>query len=526
MIVRLTPGKLAGLFFLIAALLLPLSVTSISADGLPTNTPRPTNGKPTLAGLPTNTRAVTATQPLPTLVPSRTPQPSRTPRPSRTATYSDTPSPTRTPTFTRTPKPTLVIEGTYATPIDTPMTEIPPSMPTPVVGNDITTILLLGSDTITPNTPARTDVMILLAINRAAQSVSMLHIPRDMLVYIPNFNMGKLNTVVAFGNQNLGRGEGIKLMKETIQYNFGIKVDFYARVDFVTFQEIVTKLGGLELTVDCGLQDWKLKSPELDITLAENYEPFTLNIGKYTLDGYTALWYVRSRVTSNDLDRGRRQMEVLRAMWRQARDQGIFAQAAQLWPEAQRLIETDLTLPDILGLAPVALSVSPDRIQRITLTQGVHFKEWYTADEGRFVWLPEREPWQIALQNLMLPPARNRLGGENPTIEIGAYIGIKDLDKVAGDRLSWDGFTVSYLPMENMTRRQATVIIDYTGGSSPNSLKVLLKALRTSADAVVSKPDPNRTVDFHIELGANYGSSCFYALPESPADAATATPAQ
>jgi LCP family protein required for cell wall assembly len=490
----------------------PYTTTAVrsAAQGLPTNTKRPPS-------LPTNTKAAspTDTPMLPTEPPTLTLTPSRTLRPSRTPTLTLTPTSTRTPRPTNTPEPTLVIMGTYQTPVNTPVTAIPPSAPTPIrSGGDVMTILLLGSDTITAGAIARTDVIILLSIDRTAQSVSMLHIPRDLFVYVPNHTMTKINTIVAFGNKTYGDGGGVRLMKETLAYNLGITVDFYARVDFVTFQEIVTKLGGLELTVDCAIQDWKLKSPELDYNDPASWEPYTLNIGRHTLDGYSALWYVRSRVTTSDLDRGRRQIEVLRAMWRQARTKGIFEQVTQLWPDAERLVDTDMTLPDILGLVPTALSVSPEGIQRITLAQGTHFEPWYTSDEGSFVFLPIPEGWQKSVQNFMLPPSRNRLGGENPSVEVGAQLSVKGYELVVGDRLSWEGFRVTLLPTEGMVRRQQTVLIDYTGGASPNSQKAIMRALRITADAVISKPDPNRTVDFRIEMGPDYGSSCFYGLPQ------------
>ncbi|MBX3082314.1 MAG: LCP family protein [Anaerolineae bacterium] len=460
--------------------------------------------------LPTNTARASLTP----LIPTITLTPSRTLRPSRTATATRTPTITRTPSFTPTPLPTMVIMGTYQTPVNTPVTMIPPAAATPITtGDDIVNIMLLGSDTITAGATARTDVIILLSINRTAQSVSMMHIPRDMFVYVPNDTMEKINTVVSLGNKLYGAGGGIKLMKDTMLYNYGIKIDFYARVDFVTFQAIVSKLGGLDLSVDCAIQDWKLISPEMDYNDPKSWEPYTLNIGRHTLDGYTTLWYVRSRVTSSDLDRGRRQMEVLRAMWRQAKAQGIFAQITNLWPEAQQLVDTDMTLADILGLAPTALSISPENIQRITLVQGTHFDPWYTADTGSFVFLPNAEGWKNAVQNFVLPPSKNRLGGENPTVEVGAQLSVKGYEQVVGDRLSWEGFNVTILPTESMVRRGSTVLFDYTGNSSPNSLKAIMKALRISDASVISKPDPNRTVDFRIEMGPDYGSSCFYGLP-------------
>src|SRR5260221_828996 len=316
---------------------------------------------------------------------TKVPIPTKTPTSSRTLTITRTPTSSKTPTNTATLPPTMVILGTYQTPVQPPVTEIPPMAATPVAsGDDIVTVLLLGSDTITPGAVARTDVIILLAINRTANTVTMLHLPRDLFVYAPNYTMAKINTIMNYGNVTYGPGGGAKLIEDTILYNFGIKVNFYARVDFVEFQNLIGKLGGLDISVECAIQGNKLKSPELGVTKAENYELYTLPIGFRPLNPYTALWYVRSRGSSSDFQRGDRQMDVLRAIWRQARNAGILAQITTLWPEAQKIVETDMTLQDVLGLVPTAFNVDPASIQRIDLTSGAQFKQWYTADTGSY----------------------------------------------------------------------------------------------------------------------------------------------
>lgn len=472
-----------------------------SGAALPTNTQRARTDTP-LPPPPTNTPRPT-TVPTFTLVPSRTPLPSRTP----TATRTPRPSPT--------PEPTLVIMGTYTTPVNTPATAIPLPLDTPAPStDDIMTILVLGSDTDELNRTQRTDVMIAVTINRTAGSVSMLHFPRDMYVYAPNDTMRKMNTVAARGIEMYGEGGGVRLLKETMMYNFGLKIDHYARVGFMQFQEIIQRLGGLRITVDCGVQGNKLKAPGLDIKDPENYEVYTLYIGEHILDPLTALWYVRARGSSSDLDRGRRQMEVLRAIWRQSRELGLIDQATNIWPEVLKTVDTDLTLSDVLGLLPLGLQLDPANIQRITVAEGTHFKQWYTSDVGSFSWLPEREPWQQAIQNLMLPPARNRFGGENPLVAVVADPQLDGYEHVAADRLSWEGFRVVLPGPEGVVKRNVTAIYDYTGGAKPDSLNAMAKLLRVPAANIIEQPDPNATVDFRVEMGRDYGTSCFYGLPE------------
>jgi LCP family protein required for cell wall assembly len=362
---------------------------------------------------------------------------------------------------------------------------------------------------------ARTDVIIVLAIDRTANTVSMIHIPRDMLVYAPNYTMTKINTIVHYGNQTYGPGGGAKLMKETLLYNFGIKVDFYARVDFVEFQALIAKLGGLEISADCAIQGHRLKSPDLPYNEESSWELYTLPIGFHKLSPYMALWYVRARGSSSDFDRGRRQIEVLRAMWRQAKAAGLFAQITSLWPEAQKLVETDMQLSDILGLVPTGLAVDPANIQRIELQQDVHFKPWYTSDTGSYALIPRPEAWKNAVQYLVQPPPANRLGGESPTVEVSASLRLKGYDVVAADRLAWEGFSARAIGQESAVDRDQTVVYDYTGNAKPASLKTILSALRINASSVIQKPDPNRTVDFRVEMGRSYGRSCLLEIPQT-----------
>jgi LCP family protein required for cell wall assembly len=417
--------------------------------------------------------------------------------------------------------PTNTPRAATATPkapvLPTASTDVPPAADTPTAsGDDIATVLLLGSDTIEHDKPSRTDVIIVAAIDRTSGSVTMLHIPRDMWVYVPGFSSMKINTVMNFGDVKQGVGNGAKLLKDTILYNFGIRVDFFARVDMVWFEKIVQALGGLDITVDCAIQGHRLIDVKGDYNDPKNWELYTLPIGARTLDPYMALWYVRTRYQSSDLDRGRRQTEVLRAMWREAKQKNLFTQVADLWPQAQQYVQTDLGLQDILGFSPLALSLNPNDIHRIDVLEGKHFTQGLSPADGEFIYIPNRAGWKDVAQNLFTPPSKNRLSGENPTVEIGAGITWKGYDQTAADRLAWDGFTTTVLGSTGISNRDATLVVDYTGGSKPNSLKTIVKDLRLSASQVVSKPDPNATVDFHIEMGNDYGRSCLLKLPDLP----------
>lgn len=485
-----------------------------NATLIPTNTLRPTL-------IPTNTPRITATftqSPTATLslTPTWTPTDTLTLTPTWTPTDTLTLTPTWTPTSTFTASPTLTptttpypIEGTYATPIVTPIVNIPPRAALVEEDPNIINIVLMGSDTRGGNV-GQTDVIILVSVNQEVGSVSMWHLPRDLLVYIPGYTVDRINRAFAVGIQNEWPGGGAGLMKETLEYNFGIEVDFYARVDFGDFERIISELGALEISIDCQLTDWALISPDLDPTVEENWEEYTLGIGRQSLSPYYALWYARSRVTTSDLDRGRRQIDILRAIWNQSQAAGILAQVTELWPEAVEIIDTDMELTDVLEFVPLANTLDISKIERFNGRIGVHFENYTTPDDGRSVLLPNWPALYQLARDFVTPPAGTRLVRSDVTVEIydGSAFGI-GFDLVAADRLAWEGFAV--LPQGQLggSIREVTLIYDYTGETKGSALESIMEILRVGDSAVIFEPDPNSPVDYRIEMGRNY-NSCIY----------------
>lgn len=511
----------------------PTATATPTATPLPTETPRPT-ATPTRTPTATATPTEAATQtPIPTntprftstAIPTNTPRASATPLPSDTAMPSPTLTPSRTFTPSHTPTPsvsptaTYVIEGTYAAPVLTPVVEIPPRVPLMEDDPDIVNIALLGSDTTQGNGIGRTDVMILVSVNKRENTAAMWHLPRDLFVYIPNHTMDRLNLAFAYGARNTYPGSGWDLFKETILYNFGIELDFYARVNFDDFMTIVEELGGVNISVDCAITDWRLIDPELDPTLEENWEYYTLPIGRQTLEPYMALWYARSRVTTSDLDRGRRQMDLLRAMWYQAREQDLFSQVTELWPEAMETVDTNLTLSDVLGFVPLATSLDMSAIARYSGSVDVHYIPLKTPDDGRMVFLPNREALLPLIADFLTPPTSNRLSRQATSIEVvDASNWNIGFDLVAADRLAWEGFAAQPGGAAGGVARDLTVLYDYTGQSKGSVRADLQRVLRVSDEQVIVEPDPNRVADFRVEIGRGYNSCVIGGADESFAE--------
>jgi anionic cell wall polymer biosynthesis LytR-Cps2A-Psr (LCP) family protein len=107
------------------------------------------------------------------------------------------------------------------------------------------------------------------------------------------------------------------------------------------------------------------------------------------MDGQTALWYVRSRYSSNDFDRTRRAQEALIAIFHQLMNMDVVSKAPELYSIISSSIETNLSLDDLMNLLPIASQVLSDesRIHRYTIGPE-HVTNYTVPDSGAMVLLP------------------------------------------------------------------------------------------------------------------------------------------
>jgi LCP family protein required for cell wall assembly len=196
-------------------------------------------------------------------------------------------------------------------------------------------ILLMGSDQRPNDGGFRTDVLVLVTLNTDLATVNMTSFPRDLYVYIPGWTMDRINTAQVRG--------GFQLTAQTFEYNFGVRPDHWAMINFDGFVSIIDSLGGIEVEVGEKLVDHR-----------DQYGKYVIRPGLREMDGETALWYVRSRKTTNDFERTERQQEVLKAIFYRLVSLDAVGRAPELYKQYQQTILTDLTLGDILPLLPLA----------------------------------------------------------------------------------------------------------------------------------------------------------------------------
>lgn len=519
-------GKRAGLALLASIWLLvgcgtmdptpfpTIAVTAVAIAEEPTTTPVTESATLEQETAVTATPTVTVTpgdSPTPSKTPTNSPTPSKTPIPSVTPTSR----PQVAPTLAEASAPVTFLEG-----VPTPSTAVPSPVPTFETPNEITNILLIGSDQPMDATEARTDTMIIVSINQEAGTASMLSLPRDLFVYHPGRTMGRLNTAVNMG--------GIELLEQSILYNFGIPIHYYAQVDFAGFENVVDAMGGVEIAVSCRLQDWRLISPDLDPQVEENWAQFALEPGVYQMDGDLALWYARSRQTTSDFDRGRRQQQLLRAMLNQAVDLNMVAEAPTLWNTYKDTVVTDLDIGRILQLLTLAPNVRQNGVQHLYLARGA--QPW-TTPGGAQVQLPLWEGegnFGETFSRLYKVPTLNRSTRRPLFVEIVNATDNPDLAQLAADNLAWYGF----IPVigTDQPNPDAVTQLNYYRPNFKDSYDWLVSWIAGVRRSQIQQlSDPEFEYDYQLILGNDY-NPCLNQLfqPQEFIDGqppATATPA-
>lgn len=197
-------------------------------------------------------------------------------------------------------------------------------------GSSLLNILLIGQDARDGDTQARSDSMILCSYNRKTNTLTMTSFLRDLYVKIPGYGSNRINAAYSFG--------GTKLLKQTLEDNFGLYIDGCIEVDFSHFSEIIDHVGGVEI---------QLRRDEAQVINRETGS--TLEEGLQKLDGSQALAYSRIRKLDSDGDfsRTNRQRKVVSALvdsFREIRVTDMTSVLNDLLP----MLTTDLNPAEIL----------------------------------------------------------------------------------------------------------------------------------------------------------------------------------
>lgn len=178
---------------------------------------------------------------------------------------------------------------------------------------------------------SRTDALMLATFNDQQKSVKLLSIPRDSYVYIPN--KGYNDKI----NHAYGKG-GITSTIETVEGLLDIPVDYYVNVNFNAFIDIVDALGGIEVDVPYSFSEQDSQDRQNAIHLEE---------GLQELNGEEALALARTRKLDSDIERGKRQQEIVKAIMNKAMSVSSVTKYSDVIEAVGDNMKTDLSFNEM-----------------------------------------------------------------------------------------------------------------------------------------------------------------------------------
>lgn len=241
-------------------------------------------------------------------------------------------------------------------------------------------IMLFGEDNHDGEEHGRSDTMIMASIDNRHKKLKLTSFQRDTYVFIPGHDYDKINASYTLG--------GAKLSIQTIEANFGVKVDRYAVVDFDSFMKIIDTLGGIDMQVTQDEIDYinyqMYKNEQADTPTTITDPP-----GVVHLTGQEALWYARNRglskgedgntigIDGDDWDRTSRQRKLIETVFESMKGADL-GQIISIVSSIGPLVTTNLKKDEITALVSHALGyLEYDVEQYYVPEEGL----WYYDDD-------------------------------------------------------------------------------------------------------------------------------------------------
>lgn len=219
---------------------------------------------------------------------------------------------------------------------------------------DNVSILIIGvdeSDHRANESSSRSDTLMLATFNKDEKSVKLISIPRDSLVYIPEVGYeDKINHAHAYG--------GPKASMEAVENLLDIPVDYFVKVNFHAFVDVVDAIGGITAEVPYEFYE----SDSNDKKNAIHLLP-----GEQLLNGEEALALARTRKLDNDIERGKRQMEIIKSIASKTASVGSIFKLDDVMEAVGNNMTTNLSFDEMRSFLSYATSGRNIDIESMTL---------------------------------------------------------------------------------------------------------------------------------------------------------------
>ena len=360
--------------------------------------------------------------------------------------------------------------------------------------------------------PWRTDTMLVLTLDPVTLSGGMLSIPRDLWVPIPGYEEGRINTAHYIGDLYDYPGGGPVLAAKTVQYNIGVRIHHYVRINFTAFEQLVDLIGGIDVYVEEEIADSAYPDE------AYGYDPLYIPAGWQHFDGETALEYARTRHSpGGDFDRAKRQQQVLLAVFEQSKRLELLPQLAprapEIWSTLQDAVVTDLSLREIISLVHLASEVEPESVRYGVIDE--RYTQFWTTLDGQEVLIPVRDrirelrdslftaevPTPQAEASQVEDPAK-RLTDDDASIEILNGTATAGLASLTAEYVQQQNLRVERIDNADRADYTESLVISYTGKTY--TAEYIIQLLALPSTSLVRGADAAAEYDISVILGQDF----------------------
>lgn len=379
-------------------------------------------------------------------------------------------------------------------------------------------ILLLGRGGGTHDAPDLTDTIMLASIDPVNNTATLLSLPRDLWVNVPNQGVMKLNAAWQTGEfKYLGKvapgstdpkavKAGFDMVNKTVSDVTGVTIDYNVMVDFQAFKQAVDTVGGVDVNVPADLVD-----PTMAWENGNN--PLLAQAGPQKFDGKKALTYVRSRETTSDFARAERQRAMMLALKDKVQSLGTLSNPVKLSGLMNAFgnnVQTDLSVKNASRLYGILKKIEGAKVSSVGLTDiktpgatpyvvggNVNGQSIVLPKAGLFKYDDIRKFVRAQLKDPYIMKENARILVLNGTPQAGLATGKSDELRSYG----YNVIRVGNTPSSGWTK---TTLVDVSGGKKKYTKNYLEQ--RFSQKAVNRLDDttiPTNGADFVIIVGSD-----------------------
>ncbi|AIS52112.1 transcriptional attenuator, LytR family [Thermoanaerobacter kivui] len=341
-------------------------------------------------------------------------------------------------------------------------------------------ILVLGVDETSQTDPKRSDTMMVLSYDPNTHKAYILSIPRDTMIKLPKYGTQKINAAYPIG--------GPQLAMDTVSQLIGEPIDYYVKIGYEGFIQLVDDLGGVEMNVP------------MDMNYDDNAGNLHIHLkkGVQLLDGEKALQLVRFRhgYAEQDLERVKVQRDFLLAMFEKAKNPSTLLKIHRILKNINQYVETNIPPVTMLKYADYLLKLDKDNIKTATLPGTPQ----YIDGIAYYITNPQEVRQFMANLNGDIDNKTNEMTvNKNIKIEVLNGGGIPGAAAKTADLLKQQGYDVVKIGNVVGTTYNTTQIINRT--DDKKVVEDLKKILKNAI--VVEDTKGSNSADITIILGKN-----------------------